>query len=220
MHDLNDPFNQLDHDVGFSRTLYGKECMACKRALAFSLFNRDSSVRDGYAHLCQQCEVSPRLSTAEHVSRLREMNNNSHALAKQRRPDEAHYQSRDFTGKRMEFQEFIRRLKKIYPYLIVADAYFLNESSLYITDLSAPSGVRYVGYLNTGVLNENSRYRYNERNVPVEEVDRGWRSILLKMILLGVVTDQAVREEFGPSSDFIWNKTIFNFKNQVTEKVD
>lgn len=217
MHELYSEENILDRDLAFSSSLLGKECNVCRRAYRYNYFDLDSSSRDGRAHICPQCKRSPRLSTEEHLSRYREMNENSAATEAQRRPDELDYLERDSVGRALQHPEFISKLKKLLRgRLIVGDAYFLNEFSLYVEDpkQTETNGVRYIGYIPTGRIQEFSSYEYNKYGVPIDECARGYRGILMKLIMLGYLTEREVEEEFGRCYEKIWCKTLYNWRNQ------
>jgi len=215
MHEF-DSQNILDHDLAFSRTLLGKECERCRRAYHYNYFDRDSSSRDGRANICPKCKRTPRLSIEENVARYREMNENSAAVDAQRRPDELDYLERDSVGKYLYHPEFIYRLRQLIgTKLIVGDAAFLNEFSLYVEDRRATdtNGVRYVGYIPSGRIQEFSSYRYDRMGVAVDETHRGYRGILMKLILNGYVTEDQVKKVFGHTDEKIWNKTLYNYRN-------
>lgn len=217
MHDTKAEANILDRDLAFSSALLGKACGRCNRAYRYNYFNKDSSSRDGFAHICPECMRSPRLSTEEHVTRLREQNDNSAAVEAQRRPDELDYLERDSVGRAMYHTEFIRRLTSIMgDKLIVGDAYFLDEFSLYIRDERCydTQGVRYIGYIPTGRLQEFSSYKYDKHGVPIDEISRGYRGILMKLIFNGYTSEREVEKVFGFCDEAVWAKTLYNFRNQ------
>src|SRR5579862_2076087 len=99
----------LDRDLAFSSSLLGKECGRCRRAYRYNYFDKDSSSRDGFAHICPLCTRSPRLSTEEHLSRMREANDNSEAVNSQRRPNELDYLERDCIGRSLLHSSFIHK---------------------------------------------------------------------------------------------------------------
>lgn len=217
MHEIGAADNVLDYDLAFSRELLGKECAACRRAYPYRYFNRQSSSRDGYAQICPSCQNSPRLSTEEHLYRYREMNENSAATDAQRRPDELDYLERDSVGRALYHNEFILKLREILgTRLIVGDAYFLNEFSLYVEDYTKTdtNGVQYIGYIPTGRIQEFSTYEYNQYGVPIDETSRGYRGILMKLITLGYITEHECSRVFGPCSEKIWAKNLFNLRNK------
>lgn len=216
MHDFNSPENILDHELAFSKTLLGKECARCRRAYHYNYFDRDSSSRDGRANVCPTCKRTPRLSIEENVARYKEMNDNSAAVDAQRRPDELDYLERDSVGRYLYHSELIHKLRKLVgTKLIIGDAFFLNEFSLYVEDRRAydTNGVRYIGYIPAGRIQEFSSYRYDHHGIAVDETHRGYRGILMKLILNGYATEDQVRKIFGYTDEKIWNKTLYNYRN-------
>jgi len=216
MHEYNLPENILDHELAFSKTLLGKECERCRRAYHYNYFDRDSSSRDGRAHICPKCKQTPRLSIGENVARYKEMNDNSSAVEAQRRPDELDYLERDSVGRALTHTEFIRKLRSLLgTKLIVGDAYFLNEFSLYIEDSTCTdtNGVRYIGYIPTGVIQEFSSYAYNDHGVAVDETHRGYRGLLMKLILNKYITEEQCNRVFGRTDEKVWCKTLYNLRN-------
>lgn len=215
---VQDEYSVLDHEVGFSRELVGKECQACRRALKYEIFDRDSSSRDGRKHLCPKCLRTPRLSAFENLARQKEINFNS--TADQRRQDEDLYLDRDDVGKTLTAQEIIANLKKILgTKIVVAPAYFLNEVSLYVEDKKHEHGFRYIGFLELdGRMQEHSTYRYDELLRPVDETRRGYRGLLLKLIMSKVITEQECNKVFGVCDEKIWCKSLYNWRNSPQEK--
>jgi hypothetical protein len=214
---LHSPENVLDHDLAFSSSLLGKECAACRRAYIYKKFKKDSSSRDGHANLCNQCLNTPRLNIEENYHRYREMNENSAAVEAQRRPDELDYLERDSIGRWLWHSDFISKLRELLGVnLIVGDAYFLDEFSLYIIDSRCvdTNGVRYIGFIPSGRIQEFSSYKYDRNGVPIDETHRGYRGVLLKLIIDGYLTEQEVNKVFGFCDEKIWAKTLYNYRNQ------
>lgn len=217
MHEIGIEDNILEYDLAFSKTLLGKACQRCNKAFVYKKFDKDSSSKDGYSNTCPKCKTVPRLSTEENYHRYREMNENSAATEAQRRPDEIHYLERDSVGRALTHTEFVRKLEKLLSgKLVVGDAYFLNEFSLYVVDNKQieTNGVRYIGYIPTGRIQEFSSYNYNKYGVPIDEYARGYRGILMKLIMERYVSEQDVEKEFGPTTELIWCKTLYNWRNQ------
>lgn len=211
-----DNFEYLPKDLFFSKSLVGKECQRCKSALPYDRYNRDSTTRDGRANVCPKCLAAPRENTADAYARIRESNLNSETIKSQRRPDEEFYQNRDSVGRSLYHSDFITLLKKLLgPRLIVAPAFFANEFSLYVQDASKTdsNGVQYVGFIEQGKMQEFSSYRYNEYGVPVDETRRGYRGLLMRLILSGYTTEDQVKKVFGPCDEKVWCKTLYNWRN-------
>jgi hypothetical protein len=223
MHDLNDPANVLSREVVESCDHLGKECISCHKVLAYNFFKRDASFRDGRRDQCQGCEAAPRLSTAEHTARLREMNYYSHAVKKQRWDHQEEYQNTFARfGTPMHHSDLLRRIKKLVPSLYVVDGRIVGDLALYRTydqpqpDLEGRT-FRYLFYIPTGLLPEFSIYEFDERDIPVRETLRGWRTVLLRLIKSGLLTEAASDLEFGKATgeaSTVWYRQLFEYRNR------
>ena len=74
------------------------------------------------------------------------------------------------------------------------------------------SGVRYIGYIPTGKIQEFSSYTYDKHGVPTDEYARGYRGILMKLILESYVTEQDCARVFGYCDENVWCKTLYNWR--------
>lgn len=226
MHDTEDPQNQIDRQVVESPEMLGKECGSCARILAYQYFNRDTSYADGRRAQCAQCESAPRLSLAEHTSRLRENNLSSHAVRKQRWEDQEEYRKDSArVGHRMHHTEFLRRIEKYVPNLYVIEGGVVGDLGIYLTYPVPQSRLdgrdfEYLTYIHEGVSNEFSTYEFNnDKDVPIREKwngGRGWRTVLLKMIKKDLLTEEQAIREFGQAEgegSVIYNKQLFQKRN-------
>jgi hypothetical protein len=144
---------------------------------------------------------------SEHTHRLKEMNFNSHAVRKQRFANQLDYmddEARDVN--RMHSSEFIRRLYNIISSekLFLTDGNFIGDISVYrISGVPRPdfegprSDFKYLWYIPKGWMPEFSLYEFDERAVPIRESKRGWRTPLLRMAKLGLITQDQINWEFG-----------------------
>ena len=215
MHDSGfDPYNQISHDMAFSSALLGKECQQCRRALPFTVFDRDSSSRDGRALICPKCKATPRLSAEENYRRQREANFSSDAVSKQRRENEDDYMDRDSVGRVLYSDVFIQKLKQAGVNVICGPAHFQDEISLYIDDSLGSKLPLYLGWIPVGPIQEFSEYTYNEYAVPVDEIVHGYRGILRNLILGGFLTEDKCNKVFGHCKEKVWAKTMWDFRNR------
>jgi hypothetical protein len=209
---VEDPYSQASHDLLFSRTLMGKECQACRRVLPWSVFDRDSSKRDGRKLICPKCEHTPKLSTEENTARIRE--SNWAGTANQRRSNEEDFLDRDPIGRAMYSIDFISKIKKLGISVIAGDAHFADEISLYIQNGQVENGHQYIGWIKSGLNQEFSEYDYNEYSVPVWEIEHGYRGVLKNLIVNGYLTEQKCNEAFGHCDEKVWAKAMFDFRNR------
>ncbi len=120
-------------------------------------------------------------------------------------------------GPRMAYTELIRRLKKIYPPLLVKDGVEGNvalyrrkkgeEMAAEGYDLSRPTWYnehKYVAGFPKTEIPEWGHLVGDTDGIAEREV-RGWRSVLIAFIESGAITYQAAVEEFGNPSDDMRN---------------
>jgi len=224
MHDVNSDDNILDHDLAFSPVLLGKECVCCGSAKLYGKFRRDTSYRDGYRDRCLACESAPRLSTSEHTSRLREMNNNSYAVQAQRWAHQDDYRNDAArVGRPMRSADFVNILQRLIPTLYITDGRIEGDLAVFQTygqpqpDLDGNT-FRYLFYMPKGTLPEFSLYLFDEeRDIPIKEKLRGWRTVLLRLIKCGLISEEKVEAVFGPAAGeaaAVYNRTLWQYRNQ------
>lgn len=225
MHDLSSSENQIQRDLHESDELLGKECSSCMRAFTYNQFRVDTSMKDERVHQCQSCEASPRLSTAEHVDRLRKLNNNSEAVKSQRWEDQEYfkdYPSR--VGNPMHHVEFFDKLKKI-----TGDKIYYEqgnfESDLAIYQMYGTPQPRldgrqfeYLFYATKGTMPEYDLVEFDEvRDVPKRPLMRGWRTLLLSLIRRGTITEDEAHRVFGKSvgnGGYIYRRDLYRWRNR------
>lgn len=225
MHDVFADENSIDQRVAESPELLGQECAGCRRVLEWSFFRRDHSFRNGRVALCVSCEAVPRLSLAEHTARLREKNLSSEAVKKQKAPFQQDYKfDAARIGRRMSHGEFLAIVKKLAPSLFVMEGNIEGDLALYRT-FGCPQAelngndFQYLGYCPTGILNEYSIHEFDGRDVLIREKSRGWRTVLLRLILNGLITETQAEEVFGPAvgpASAVYNRRLQNFRNKIS----
>ena len=202
--DLAYAASQLDRRVVESPEMLGKECITCRNIMAYKFFPRDSSYRDGRKDQCSVCAAAPRLSNAEHVARLTEQNQNSEGTKRQRFENQSEYKDDAARiGRGMQSADFLRILQRIIPTLYLTDAAVVGDVALYQTaDQPKPDwndrSFKYLGYCPTGFLPEYSQYEFHPvYDYPVREKQRGWRTVLLRMIESGLLRIRDCDAIFG-----------------------
>ncbi len=225
--------NAIDRAMVEAQEVLAKECVGCLRIRPNSMFQKDSSCRDGRRDLCDECATSPRLSTEEHVCRLREMTYGSEAVKRQRWQHQEDYRN-DLArvGHPMWTHDLMNKLKQLVPSLYVIDGRIVGDLAVYRT-YGCPQprlegrDFEYLFYVPTGVvvdgafkptpLPEYSIYEFNDRDVPVRERIRGWRTVLLRLIKSGLLTEEKSNEVFGyadgPAST-VWKRTLYLHRNR------
>jgi len=219
MHDLNDPRYAGNPDVFFSSELLGKECVCCGNILEFRFFQKDSSIRDGYKSRCIKCEQTPWLSIAENTAMLREKNYNSEALKKQR-PPWLDSMKCDIgrIGRVMDSTDFLKKLKTLIPRITWRQGAFADDLSVFLVDGRGELGYRYLWYVPKGNLPEFSIHEIDDRDVPIKEKRRGWRTPLLRCILSNMISEEDANRVFGYPPDGlaseVYRKRLYDHRNQ------
>lgn len=217
---LQSDYDVLDYEAGADPELKGKECSGCRRLLTYRFFDRNSSYKDGYEPLCPLCRKSPKLSMAEHVSRLREMNYKSEATNRQRHPDQ-HLMNTGNSGRFLEASVLLQKLLHLIPNLYVTQGGIIGDLALYVTSAFPKKewnsrDFHYIGYVTLGLMPEYSKYEFNERDVLQRCTQIGWRSVLLRFIEAHVLTEEQCNREFGHPSGgagSLWFKKLHDFRN-------
>lgn len=221
MHDTGNPANVLDQEIVESPNLLGKECVSCGRILAYAFFRRDSTYRDGRRDQCQSCESSPRLSTSEHTARLKELNYNSHATRRQRWQNQQDYENDEArVGRPMHHSELLRKIRKRIDCLYITDGRIIGDLAVFqIFPCAQPDlggrDFKYLFYIPTGMLPEFSQYEFDDRDIPIRESKRGWRTVLLRLIKLGLLSEERCDREFGSArgeASTVWYRQLYEFQ--------
>jgi hypothetical protein len=218
---INSDFDQINWEAGADPELRGKECAGCRRLLTYNFFDKNSSYKDGYEPLCPVCRSSPRLSMAEHTARLREMNYNSEGTRRQRHKDQEDFKG-NRSGRTLDCSVFLQKLRHICPQLYVTQGSIIGDLALYVTSGVARQewngqSFSYLGYVTLGTMPEYSSYEWDEvRDILIRTKDIGWRSVLLRFVQNGILTEDQCAAEFGlPSggSNSTWYKNLYRFRN-------
>ena len=222
MHSVSDEINIVNRRVVESPELLGKECIGCFRVLEYGFFKRDASYKDGRRDLCLSCENSPRLSTDEHTHRVREMNDSSEAVKRQRFEHQEEYRN-DIAriGRPMHHADLIAKLRKLVPDLYITEGNIKDELAVFRTYGQPQPRLEgrtfeYLFYMPTGLMPEFSIYEFNDRDIPTRETMRGWRTVLLRLIKSKLLTEDQCDREFGRASGpaaSVYLRHLYNFRN-------
>lgn len=213
--------NVLDKDLCEKPELLGKECSGCLRALRYGWFRRDSSSRDGRSDFCASCEATPKLSIAEHTLRVKEQN--QLGVKSQQWEDQAAFKNDEArVGRTMPHSDLITKLQRLIPDLYVTAGNIIGDLAFYQVAGSpqkkwGDNSFRYLFYCPTGVLPEFSQYEFDARDIPVREKKRGWRTVLLRLIKSGLLTEEVCNKEFGfarGEAAYIWYREIWRHRNR------
>lgn len=166
------------------------------------------------------CEDEPRLSMAEHVSRLQEKNYNSHAVKAQRHADQEEFR-KNRVGRSMLASDLLLKLQRLVPNLFVKEAGIFGNVALYLTSPGLRAdwdnkNYKYMGFVPFTLLPEMSSYEFdNSKDVMIREDEKGWRNVLLGFIRSGILTVEQCDKEFGKAvggHTDLWFKRIQQYK--------
>jgi hypothetical protein len=136
-------------------------------------------------------------------------------LQRTRLLDQAAMQGEGRWGTPMTHNELIRKLTKVIPNLFVTDGNIPGDISLYRV---RGEQVEFICYTNSGTLPEHSIVHVNKDNQPIHE-QRGWRTVLIRIIKSGLLSEQDAEREFGhpssPQQAMLWDRELFTYRNRA-----
>lgn len=214
----------LDLQKEASSEVYGKHCSGCRAALDFIHFRKDSSITDGHSHLCWDCEAQPALSTEENLSMLQEKNYNAEATKKQRWDHQEELIDPEArVGRPMRHSDFFLILQKLVPNLYITQGRIIGHLAVYQTAPCPQTqwnnrDFRYLFFSEEGTMPEFSQYQVDEeRDIVIRESKRGWRTVLLRLVKLGLLDEETCGKVFGrpegPSAQR-YNRELYKHRNK------
>lgn len=152
-------------------------------------------------------------SDKDELQRLREMSDAK--LAVNRLPGQEDFKDRERQlGNAMHSSEFVRRVQKLNPALIVEDSINCRGSAAFY--YATPQGEK--TYTNAsfkkGVLPEFSVIETDAADLPVK-VQYGWREVLLRLVKARQLSFRQVVRMFGDAETVqgsVWRRSIRNFR--------
>ncbi len=213
----------LDLRKAASPEIFGQTCGGCKSDLDWVHYRKDSSKTNGHAALCYSCEAAPAMSIAEHTARTRERNFNAASSQRVRFQDD--YKNDEARrGRQMYSGDFLSVLKRLVQNLYITDGRIEGDLAVFRTypcpqpDLEGRD-FRYLFYIPTGLLPEYSIWEFDRiRDVRIKESQRGWRTVLLRLIKLGMLSEETCNAVFGipdGEASTVWHRELFEFRNQM-----
>ena len=215
-------------------SVYEKQCESCQSIKPFGQFKRDSSYREGVRNQCLSCESSPRLSMSEHTQRAKEMNFKRAASQRWGKDQLDFMDDAPRMVGYMHHSDFIRKLNKIATrQLYIRDGNFIGDLAIYEvwdklvyeydafrSDTFKPDEptFKYICYMPLGDSPEFGLYSFDDRAVPIREETRGWRTILLRLLNSGIVSEEAVNIEFGKARGVgavAYNRQLWRYRNRI-----
>ncbi len=134
-------------------------------------------------------------SRAEALAEKRE--DTDRRLQNNRLPDQAEFTARERRlGRVLHSSEVLRRLRRLGLRLYLTDG-LPGQAGLYIV---RNGELEFLGGMPLGWLPEYSIAHVNARNLPVRE-ERGWRTLLVRLLKKRVVTERQLLQAFGLPSN-------------------
>jgi hypothetical protein len=163
------------------------------------------------------------MSMAEHSARLGELNFNSEGTKRQRHEDqEEFHKEHERVGRRMHTSVLLLKLQKLVPSLHVKTGAIEGDLALYQTAETPQAkwdgkNYNYLGFVSYANLPEYSQYEFdNKLDIVLRESTRGWRTVLLRFIKAGLLTEEQCDKEFGHPSgraSLVWYKKLWQYRN-------
>jgi hypothetical protein len=193
---------------------YCNKCGDWKPEKDFSLFARAQHKAEDENCVCLECAdklFRNRLGRSEINAFIKE--DRDRLLQKTRNPEFEEMTGERRLGQVMHSNDFIAKLKRAVPNIAVFRGNIEGDLSL----CRVYGDTRdFVAYTNTGYLPEFSIVEFNQDRQPIHE-RRGWRTVLLRIIKFGLLTEQQAEKEFGrpssPQEARFWDRQLYWLRN-------
>lgn len=199
-------------------TCYCNRCGYSKPETDFSLLARAQDKAGDENCLCLDCVdrlYRGQLGRDEIQGYVKE--DRARLLRRTRNPDFEEMVGEGRWGRAIHHSEFITKLQRLLSgKLLAMDAVLPNQVSLLRIQ---PNTVDFICWMDTGYQPEFSIVHFNKDMQPIRE-QRGWRTVLLRLIKAGALSEEQVEKEFGfpssPQQAKWWNKQLFDYRNNRT----
>ena len=202
-----------------------KQCATCRNIKDPKRFKADTSYKDGRRPQCDDCAAVPRLSSTEHTERLWEQNYYDKRTQDQRWPHLLDYanEAARLSGKWKHYSTVVQELRHAVPgRLFFQDGALANHLAVYhIYEQPRPEldgrTFRYLWGIRQTWLPEYSTYKFTDRDVPVKEKERGWRTLLLRLITDGLLSEERCTRLFGEArgpASTVYRRTLYGWRNR------
>lgn len=207
---------------GTYERLYCVQCGEHKPETEFSQYARGQAIHEPDECRCQPCIdklFKRRLgkNTGEIAAYIKEDREKLNAKYRVKALEQMQGDGR--WGTVMHSNELIRRLQKIIPGLVPGPGLIGDDVSLYRV---RNTQVDFICWTHQGYLPEFSIAHFDKDNRPIRE-QRGWRTVLLRLITKDVITEQQAEKEFGrPSSPHearFWAENLYLHRNNRNLKL-
>jgi hypothetical protein len=196
---------------------YCNKCGSWKPETDFSEFARDQHRNEDEHCICLGCVdllYKKRLARNEIAGFIKE--DRARMIAPTRNPEYEEMTGVGRLGKVMHHSELVSKLQKVVPNLVVWPGNIAGDISLYRI---YGEQVDFICYSNEGWLPEFSIVEFNKDMQPIHE-RRGWRTVLLRIIKFGLLTEELAEKTFGrpssPQQARFWARRLYDLRNNRT----
>jgi len=123
--------------------------------------------------------------------------------------------------------DFLNVLRSLVPNLYITEGNIEGDLAVFRTypcpqpELDGRD-FRYLFYIPTGLLPEYSIWEFDKiRDVRLREKQRGWRTVLLRLIKSGMLDESVCNKVFGypeGEASTVWHRELFEFRNAMLTK--
>ena len=206
--------------LGTGERCFCNKCSNWKPELDFSLVGRAQHKRGDENAMCLECVdklYRNRLGKSEVNAWIKE--DRERMLARTLNPDFEEMTGEKRIGKAMHSSELITKLTRIVPNLVAAPGNVGDDISFVRI---YGDQIDFICYTNQGWLPEFSQVEFNADRQPIHE-RRGWRTVLIRFIKFGLLTEAQAEKEFGkpssPQQARFWERQLYWQRNNRTSAV-
>jgi len=123
----------------------------------------------------------------------------------------------------MHHSDFLNVVKRLVPDLYIVPGNLPGDLAVFRTYPGPQTRLEgrdfeYLFYCPTGLLPEYSQYEFDTvRDVAIKEKRRGWRTVLLRLILNGLLSEDTCNKVFGPAkgpASSVWHRRLWASRNK------
>lgn len=172
------------------------------------------SLREVEAFAASDRYVEPTQQTTETFLRMREENTAAVREYRWEKQEELEREDVDRVGQILSQEIFLRGLNRI------TTARYNTFSRRGRVGLSVLVGSewKYVCAVQLGYMQEYSVMTFDAHKLPLAESYRGWRTVLLRLITMGFISEQAAHEIFGPpqicDASLRYRRELWRYRNR------
>lgn len=199
---------------------YCNKCRAWKPERDFSIFAREQHKNEDDNCLCLDCIdrlEKGKLGRDEIAGYIKE--DRERMLERTRNPEYEEMTGPGRLGRVMHHSELVSKIQSFVPNIAVVPGVEPNTYALYRI---YGEQVDFVCWTNEGWLPEFSIVEFNKHKQPIRE-RRGWRTVLLRFIKTGLMTEDQANKNFGrpssPQQAKFWDRKLYDLRNnRITAK--